>query len=79
MNYTPEQIVLKVPKEVNTPDISSLSLKEKKDLANNTNTPPKTLDHLANDKSCGVRWRVAYNPNTPLETLTRLANDKVFW
>jgi len=49
------------------------------DLAQNPNTPPKTLDSLSNDDDYGVRWHVVWNPNTPTETLERLANDKDSW
>jgi hypothetical protein len=45
------------------------------DLAWNPNTPPETLDLLANDVDWIVRWYVAENPNTQSETLERLAND----
>jgi hypothetical protein len=79
MNYTPEQIaeiVLKVLKEVNEPDILSLSLDEKYELAQNPNTLPETLKVLATDKDSSVRWSVAQNPNTPVETLKVLATDK---
>jgi hypothetical protein len=80
MNYTPEQIsqiVLKVLKEVNTFDISSLSLKEKRTQAGDPNTPPETLDRLAGDKDWLVRDAVARNPNTSIETLAFLAADEV--
>jgi len=46
------------------------------DLAQNPNTPPKTLDSLSNDDDYGVRWHVVWNPSTLPETLARLANDK---
>jgi 3-methyladenine DNA glycosylase AlkC len=46
------------------------------DLAKNPNTPPETLEHLANDKDWLVRCRVARNLNTTTETLERLANDE---
>jgi hypothetical protein len=48
-------------------------------LAGNPNTPPETLDRLANDKNYWVRRYVARNPNTPPETLARLATDKDYW
>ena len=48
-------------------------------LATNPNTPPETLERLANDKNFWVRECVADNPNTPPEALERLANDKVYW
>jgi len=41
----------------------------------NSNTPPETLERLANDYDWFVRSCVAENPNTPPETLARLAND----
>ena len=46
------------------------------DLAENPNTPPETLDRLANDNNATVRWRVAANPNTSSETLDRLSYDE---
>ena len=49
------------------------------DLAWNPNTPPETLDRLANDEDYGVRYGVAWNPNTPPETLDSLANDENYW
>jgi hypothetical protein len=52
-----------------------LTFKEKKEVANNSNTPPETLDRLANDENSRVRYDVARNPNTPPEALNRLAND----
>ena len=79
MNYTPEQIaeiVLKVLKEVNEPDVLTLSLDEKCELAENPNTPVETLKVLATDENCGVRCRVARNSNTPPETLKVLATDE---
>ncbi len=42
-------------------------------------TPPETLDRLANDKSSSVRGCVAYNPNTSPETLALLADDEDMW
>ena len=79
MNYTPEQIssiVLKVLKEIETPDVSSLSYVEKIELAENPNTSPESLKVLATDEDWTVRYWVAYNPNTPQETLKVLATDK---
>jgi hypothetical protein len=81
MNYTPEQIaeiVLKVLKEVNEPDVLSLSYDEKYELAKNPNTPVETLKVLATDKDAGVRYCVAGNPNTPIETLKVLATDEYY-
>ena len=78
MNYTPEQIaeiVLKVLKEVNEPDVLTLSLDEKYELAQNTNTPVETLKVLATDENYYVRFGVAKNPSTPVETLKVLAFD----
>ena len=75
MNYTPEQIseiVLKVLKEVNTPN---LSYQEKIELADNPNTPVETLKVLSTDKQWNVRCGVALNPNTLVETLKVLATD----
>jgi 3-methyladenine DNA glycosylase AlkC len=79
MNYTPEQIaeiVLKVLKEVETPDVSKLSHKEKIELAKNPNTPSEVLKVLATDENSYVRYCVAKNPNTPSEVLKVLATDE---
>ncbi len=79
MNYTPEQIaeiVLKVLKKVNEPDVLSLSFDETIKLAKNPNTLPETLKVLATDKDYWVRRWVAQNPNTPVETLKVLATDE---
>jgi hypothetical protein len=79
MNYTPEQIasiVLKVLKDIETPDVSSLSYEEKLELAQNPNTSQETLQVLATDEYSSVRYWVAENPNTPLEFLKVLATDK---
>ena len=48
----------------------------KVELANDSNTPPKVLEQLANDESSIVRLPVAENPNTPPKILEQLANDK---
>jgi hypothetical protein len=45
-------------------------------LADNPNTPPETLTHLAEDEDWYVRVWVARNPNTPPKTLTCLADDE---
>ena len=79
MNYTPEQIaeiVLKVLKEVNEPDVLALHYQEKIKLAENPNTPVETLKVLATDKNVDVRYWVTRNPNTPVETLKVLATDE---
>jgi hypothetical protein len=59
-----------------TPDLSKLPHQERKDLAQNPNTPPETLTLLARDENEDVRCYVAQNPNTPPEILTLLARDK---
>jgi len=79
MNYTPEQIsqiVLKVLKEVETPDILGLSTEEKIELAQNQNTSQETLAILATDKHYKVRYCVAENQNTSQELLGILATDE---
>ena len=66
MTYTPEQIsqiVLKVLKEVETPDILGLSYEEKIELALNPNTPQETLAILETDEYPYVRNSVKENPN----------------
>ena len=81
MTYTPEQIsqiVLKVLKEIETPDVSKLSCDEKLKLAQNPNTSPETLNVLATDKNSNIRRLVAEHPNTSQETLAVLATDK-YW
>ena len=77
MNYTPEQIasiVLKVLKDNETPDVSSLSYEEI-ELAQNPNTPQEALKVLATDEDPDVRCWVTRNTNTPQETLQVLATD----
>jgi hypothetical protein len=79
MNYTLEQIseiVLKVLKEVNVPDLLTLSLDEKLELAKNPNTSVETLKVLATDEDSSVRYWVVKNPNTLVETLNVLATDE---
>ena len=79
MNYTPEQIssiVLKALKEIETPDVSSLSYAEKIELAKNPNTSQELLQVLATDGDWTVRCEVAENPNTSQETIKVLATDK---
>ena len=79
MNYTPEQIsqiVLKVLKEVETPDILDLSIEEKIKLAKDPNTSQESLRILATDENSYVRRRVARNQNTPQELLRILATDE---
>ena len=56
-----------------------LTFKEKKEVAENPNTPPETLGRLANDNIWDVRQGIAENSNTPPETLERLANDDEDW
>ena len=78
MTYSPEQIsqiVLKVLKEIETPDVLSLSYDQKLALAQNPNTPVETLKTLATDENSDVRYWVARNPNTSTETLKTLATD----
>ena len=79
MNYTPEQIaeiVLKVLKEVNEPDVLALHYDKKLELALNPNTSPEILKVLATDEDSCVRYGVAINPNTSPETLKVLATDE---
>ena len=79
MTYTPEQIsqiVLKVLKEIETPDVFKLSYDEKVKLAKDPNTPTETLAVLATDVDSNVRRCVALNPNISKETLAVLATDK---
>ena len=79
MAYTPEQIsqiVLKVLKEVEEPDVSKLSYGEKIKLTQDPNTPQETLAILATDKESYVRCEVAQNQNTSQESLAILATDE---
>ena len=81
MTYTPEQIsqiVLKVLKEIEEPDVLKLSLGEKVKLTQHPNTSTETLAVLATDKIADVHYRVARNPNTSQETLAVLATDKYY-
>jgi hypothetical protein len=72
MNYTPEQIssiVLKVLKEIETPDVSSPSYDEKIELAQNPNTSPELLKVLATDEDWAVCYAATRNPNYKKQTL----------
>jgi hypothetical protein len=69
------QILLKILKEVNNPDLSILSVEEKIILARYSSIPPETLTILASDNYPSVRYWVAVNPRTTPETLTLLAKD----
>ena len=51
----------------------------RRNVADNTNTTPDALPHLAADTDDWVRWRVAGHPNTPPEALTALAADPESW
>jgi hypothetical protein len=78
MTYTKQQVIqtfLKVLEELNKPDVTNLSLEERKKLTENPNTPSETLAILARDKKWNVRCGVAANPNTSPETLALLAKD----
>ena len=64
MTYTPEQIsqiVLKVLKEIEEPDVSKLSFDEKVKLAKDPNTSQESLAVLATDKDSNVRYYVKQN------------------
>ena len=79
MTYTPEQIsqiVLKVLKEIESPDVLTLSRDEKLKLARHPNTPVESLSVLATDENSAVRYWVARNPNTSVESLKVLATDE---
>ena len=79
MTYTPEQIsqiVLKVLKEIETPDVSKLSLGERVKLAKDPNTSQETLAILATDEHPWVRRWVAQHPNISQESLAVLATDE---
>ncbi|MEW6491453.1 MAG: hypothetical protein AB1589_02720 [Cyanobacteriota bacterium] len=49
------------------------------ELANNSNTPDKTLEFLARDKNWEIRLGVASNPNTTGKILEELAKDNNSW
>ena len=79
MTHTPEQmsqIVLKVLKEIEEPNVLELSYNEKLELTKDPNTSQETLAILATDKNSNVRYWVARHPNTSQETLAILATDK---
>ena len=72
MNYTPEQFtqaVLKALESLNDTDLSKLPLRERKELARNSNTPPEILTNLARDENSYVRCRVERNPNATREVI----------
>ena len=81
MTYTPEQIsqiVLKVLKEIKTPDVLTLSRDEKLKLARHPNTPVESLSVLATDKNWDVRCEVALHPNATeiVKRLVLMTNSK---
>ena len=79
MTYTPEQIsqiVLKVLKEIEEPDILKLSYDEKIKLARDPNTSQESLAILVTDEYRSVRCWVAQHSNTSPETLEVLATDE---
>lgn len=79
MTYTPEQIsqiVLKVLKEIEEPNIMDLSLTEKLDLAKSTSSSD-VLRSLATDKDFYVRQEVALNLNYKPEPYKTLELTKV--
>jgi hypothetical protein len=57
-------------------DFDNLTVGEKLELAENSNTSTETLTSLARDEYWKVRYYVTQNPNTPPEALTRLAEDE---
>ena len=72
MNYTPEQIasiVLKVLKEIEAPDVSSLPYDQKIEILKDPNCPQEALELLSTDKNSYVRQLVAENPNYKKKTL----------
>jgi hypothetical protein len=78
MTYTPEQIsqiVLKVLKEIEEPNIMDLSMSEKCDLAKRTSSSD-VLRTLSTDDNYVVRSWVILNSNTPEDVLRSLATDK---
>ena len=79
MTYTPEQIsqiVLKVLKEIEEPNVLELSYGEKLKLAKDPNISQETLAILAADEDSCVRYGVARNQNTSQESLAILATDE---
>ena len=79
MTYTPEQIsqiVLKVLKEIEEPNIMDLSPIEKRDLAKRTSSA-NILRSLATDEDFWVRYWVTHNSNTPEDVLRTLAKEEL--
>ena len=54
-------------------DLKNMTILEKKELAENLDTPKEVLRKLAKDTDWGIRWKVAKNPNTDNDTLQKLA------
>jgi hypothetical protein len=48
----------------------------RRSVAQNVDTPCKTLQQLATDDNWAVRWGVAQNVNAPAESLQQLATDE---
>jgi hypothetical protein len=57
-------------------ELKTASSKNRKCIAEDSNTPVETLVQLSRDEEWGVRWRAAKNPNTPVEALVRLSRDE---
>jgi hypothetical protein len=53
-----------------------MNFQQKRDAANNPNTPIHILEKLSNDKDCFVRYYVAKNPSTPINLLETLATER---
>jgi len=58
-------------------ETTSLEIRMK--IAEDTNTPVKTLVQLSRDKDWVVRRGIAQNLNTPAKTLVLLSQDKDDW
>ena len=78
MTYTPEQISLKVLKEIKTPDVLTLSLDEKIKLVKDPKATAETLSVLATDEDSDVRYWVARHPNATeiVKRLVLMTNSK---
>ena len=48
----------------------------RKEVAENPDIHPKTLEKLSDDKEAGVRYKVARNLKTPSEILEKLSDDE---
>lgn len=72
MNFIKKKLITLLKKFENP---EYISLKEKLNLAEDSNTSPEVLEKLAGDAHYTVRSYVARNPNCPIKVLEKLSDD----